>query len=79
MSGVGFFFFLDKVVKLVRGGSVINGAYPVKFKHGLYVVYAGGGATSAWRSWGLATSGTLSTMPVSMTPNRSLVLPCPIL
>ena len=28
MSSVRF-FFLDKVVKLVRGGSVINGAYPV--------------------------------------------------
>ena len=35
MSGVTYFFififiyFLDKVVKLVGGGSVINGAYPV--------------------------------------------------
>ena len=28
MSG---FFLLDKVVKLVGGGSVINGAYPVQF------------------------------------------------
>ena len=26
-----FYFFLDKVVKLVGGGSVINGAYPVQF------------------------------------------------
>ena len=25
------FFLLDKVVKLVSGGSVINGAYPVYF------------------------------------------------
>ena len=24
-----FFFFFDKVVKLIGGGSVINGAYPV--------------------------------------------------
>ena len=30
MSGV-LFFFLDKVVELVIGGSVINGAYPVYF------------------------------------------------
>ena len=28
-----FFFFLDKVVKLIGGGSVINGAYPVKFTY----------------------------------------------
>ena len=26
-----FSFLLDKVVELVGGGSVINGAYPVKF------------------------------------------------
>ena len=26
-----FLFFLDKVVKFIVGGSVINGAYPVKF------------------------------------------------
>ena len=26
-----FFFFLDKVVELIGGGSVINGAYPVQF------------------------------------------------
>ena len=26
-----FFFFLDKEVELVGGGSVINGAYPVHF------------------------------------------------
>ena len=28
------FFFSDKVVKLIGGGSVINGAYPVSFPHG---------------------------------------------
>ena len=28
---MGGFFLLDKVVKLVGGGSVINGAYPVWF------------------------------------------------
>ena len=26
-----FFFFSDKVLKLIGGGSVINGAYPVQF------------------------------------------------
>ena len=26
-------FFLDKMVKLICGGSVINGAYPVQFLH----------------------------------------------
>ena len=28
---VSLFFFLDKVVKLIGGGSVINGAYPSSF------------------------------------------------
>ena len=32
MSHVTCPFFLDKVVKLIGGGSVINGAYPVQFK-----------------------------------------------
>ena len=30
-------FFLDKVVKLIVGGSIINGAYPVQFLHKKYV------------------------------------------
>ena len=36
MSHVTIFFvcfFLHKVVKLIGGGSVINGAYPIKFSH----------------------------------------------
>ena len=31
LSHYNFFFFLDKVVKLIGGGCVINGAYPVQF------------------------------------------------
>ena len=31
MSGVFFLFFLDKVVELVGGGPVINGATPSSF------------------------------------------------
>ena len=35
---MGGFFLLDKVVKLVGGGSVINGAYPVIF-FGIYAEF----------------------------------------
>ena len=31
------FFFLDKVVKLIGGGSVMNGAYPVQFNTAKYI------------------------------------------
>ena len=42
------FFFVDKVVKLIGGRSVINGAYPVLFQNILASKYATIGTMSKW-------------------------------
>ena len=38
-------------------------------------LHAGGGATSAWRNWGWAITGTVLTMPVRITAMKYLHCP----
>ena len=62
-----FFFFLDKVVGVVVGGYVINGAYPVSFLHILsfeneVTINPSGHHPNALRCWIRAPGGRLASL-----------------